>query len=140
MKRHIITFNLILCLSLTAFSQNTINNDALHFTVSGIGFQKSDTVYYEKGGIKYITFYPKSENRISNPVVSSFELLKKVFQYDQCGNLRNITEISRHTGQITSCYDSYFNHRYQLKNSFTTNVTCTEPWTKPLIHYNSILF
>jgi len=133
MKRHIITFNLVLCLSLTAFSQSILRDDAFHFSASVIAYPQSDTVYYDKGGIKYITFYPNSVNIIRNRVVRSFELVKKVFQYDQCGNLRNITEISRYTGQITSCLDYYFNHPYQLKHSFTTNVNCTEPWTKPLL-------
>src|ERR1043166_9595479 len=100
MKRHILTFSLVLLVSLTAFSQDTLKNDTFHLDASSIALQQSDTVYYDEGGIKYVTFYPRTENSIGNNLVSSFEFQKKVFLYDKCGNLRNITEISRYTGQI----------------------------------------
>lgn len=121
--------------SLTAFSQDTLKNDPFHLSVNSIALQPSDTVYYEEGEIKYVTFCPRNKNPIANSLISNFELQKKVYQYDKCGNLRNITEISRYTGQITSCRDYYFNHPSQVKDNIITNVECTEPWTKPLILY-----
>lgn len=133
MKRHLITYGIILWLSKTAFTQNIVKNDTLQYSETSITLQQSDTVFYEYGKIKYITFYHRPVYTIGNSLMSTFELQKKVYQYDKCGNLRNITEINRYIGQITSCHDHYFNHPYQVKDNFITNVECTEPWTKPLI-------
>lgn len=133
MKRHIIAFNIVLLVSLKAFSQDSPKHDTFHLSTSSIAFQRSDTVYYKEGEIKYVTFYPRTEYSIGKNLLSSFEFQKKVFQYDKCGNLRNISEIVRYTRQITSCYDYYYNHPYQVTDNIITNVDCIEPWTKPLI-------
>jgi len=123
-------------LSKIAFSQDSVKNDTINFAATSLTFHQSDTVFFEYGKINYITFYNTPVYTIGNSLISTFELQKIVYQYDKCGNLRNITEISRYTGQITSCHDYYFIHPYQVKDNFITNGECTEPWTKPLIIFS----
>jgi hypothetical protein len=134
MKRLILACSILLMLCSTVFSQDTLKYDTGLFLSNNIAFQRSDTVFYEDGKINFITFYPGTLNQFGKSTLSHYELEKKVFQYDRCGNLRNITEISHYTGKVSSCWDYCFINRYQEKDNFTTNVDCTEPWIKPLIY------
>jgi hypothetical protein len=90
--------------------------------------------FYEKGKVNYITLSYREPKNIMH-VLSNLELQRKVFQYDKCGNLRNISEIMRYTGQIKSCYDYYYSHLYLINDNILVKVECAESWRKPFILY-----
>jgi len=131
MKRLILTCSILLSLSTTVFSQDTLKYNTGPLESNSIAFQRSDTVFYEDGKINFITFYPRTFNQCRKSLLSHYELEKIVFQYDKCGNIRNISEICCYTGEISSCWGF---HPYQVKDDFTANADCTEPWIKPLIY------
>ncbi len=122
-KYHIVC--LFLLTGFFGFSQNSkMFDDVLY---------RADTVFYEEGTVKYISLYPKTKNAYSS-IASKYELRKKVLQYDKCGNLRNITEVSIFKGQIESCHDYNFpNSRYETTDNLVKNVECEEVWVKPMI-------
>lgn len=96
---------------------------------------RADTVFYDEGMVNYISIYPTTKNAYSSlSLVSKYELTKKVLQYDKCGNLRNVTEVSKYKGQIKSCHDCNFtNLSFQMIDNFVQNVECEENWVKPMI-------
>lgn len=136
----------MLCMGLSSFAQDAPGNeqkinqsffqlDKGTYSLGNCTFDRSDTLYYEDGTIKTVSVYPKTSARFTANAISNFELQKKVFQYDRCGNLRNIAEVTRYTGPIESCHDYYFNHPYQIREKLMVFVNCEESWTKPLLIY-----
>lgn len=92
---------------------------------------RADTVFYDEGMVNYISVYPATKNAYS--LVSKYELTKRVFQYDKCGNLRNVTEVSKYKGQIKSCHDFHFIKPYEFIDKVIKNVECEKYWVKPFI-------
>lgn len=93
---------------------------------------RNDTSYYSNGAIKNITTYP-------NYTVDSIGLcesimIKTIFQYDECGNLRNVTVIKQ-TGY--PCMNGILGPRYIFTDYPQTNVNCDIPWSRPLIKYKT---
>lgn len=122
-KNQILTF-LMLFFGFLGFSQTSNFSDNTIY--------RADTVFYDEGMVNYISLYPTSKNVYSS-LVSKYELTKKVFQYDKCGNLRNVTEVSEYKGQINSCHDFNFIKSYEFIDKVIKNVECEEYWVKPFI-------
>ncbi len=136
MKIKIFLSHLLICFYVSAFSQDSIKNDSIYSSVNALSLKKPDTLFYENGAVKCVSFYLKTNELIANSTLINFVLIKKNFQYDECGNLRNVSEVSKYIGKISSCWDYDFNHRYQVTDNIIENVNCSVIWMKPLIIYS----
>lgn len=127
------SYRLALILALIFSESIVLGQDSLHLNMDNMFSLRSDTVYFEDGNINYITFYPSTSFTMGSFLLTDFEMQRKILQFDKCGNLRNVTEISRYTGPISSCQNYYFNHPYATKEKIIFGVECDKPWIKALV-------
>lgn len=93
--------------------------------------QSIDTTYYANGTIRLVTY--TFSKLPAHAVTRGYHTCKRIYQYDECGNLRNVTEVLRHSGTIDSCHDYAFQHPFIIKDHLLEDVDCDVLWIKPLI-------
>jgi hypothetical protein len=91
-----------------------------------------DTSFYQSGKIKTITFNKSAQTAVLFP--GQRNLLKIVYQYDECANLRNITNIYEVYVNPNS-YGIMYPNRYHEEDNLTSSAKCERIWTKPILLY-----
>ena len=89
-----------------------------------------DTSFYETGKVKTTTIH-----FTSTPNLFSFNktrLLKTVYQYDQCGNLRNVSKVYKVYVDPNS-YGIMNPSSYLFVDEPIKDLVCDTLWVKPLI-------
>lgn len=125
----------LLCFNCLVFSQESLSNADSFRSQNPDFFKKSDTTFYNNGVIKCIVFQSDNRFSIGNNLLASFEVQKKIYQYDACGNLRNITEVSKYIGPIQSCHDYYFTNPFRVQEYLIPDSDCEIAWNKTHFHF-----
>ncbi|MCD6068270.1 MAG: hypothetical protein K0S33_3096 [Bacteroidetes bacterium] len=93
------------------------------------GLQK-DTTYYESGLLRTVTRYAP---HYFQPFASSMEKeIKTIYQFDECGNLRNKTVF--YSGGNPAMY-GILGPTLRLEDHIVRDVACDKEWGKPVIVY-----
>lgn len=99
-----------------------------------IELQNVDTTYYETGKIKSIVF---NNNVLHTQFVLSKlggSLVKIIYQYDECNQLRNTTYIYTIYTDLNS-YGILNPSKYYAEDHMVENVNCDKVWLKPFTFY-----
>ncbi len=141
--KSLLLLHFIISFSLSGFSQNLDSILAANKNISDNYYSNDtkwefnsselyDTTNYANGNINLITKIPAAKSGMNIQQFQRIVEVETVYQYDQCGNLRNTTKIYT-KANIQSCWD-YLGGQYIIEDKYEQNVDCDEIWERAIIY------